>query len=181
MTYQPCLDIDLDIPDWFGYWFAGLADGESHFCLNPKEVDGRRNINCYVSIALRSDDIAVLELILETLRIGRLYRQKGWKTGHDLIVWKVQRCGDLKHVIVPLLEKYPLRSKKCREFELWKKAVDIVRFSKKHRNTPLPRYMWEEVNRLAHQIQLCRAFDPLPLEQWLSAEKVETENEKQDA
>lgn len=124
--WQHALGIDLDIPGDFGYWFAGFVDGDGSFNITL-------TAGCTLKIALRNDDRAILHQIRDTLGVGGIgdqsmesHRRKGMRNAHDMVCWTVSHRGSHMHVIVPLLEEFPLRTRKRHDFALWSQAVRIV-------------------------------------------------------
>jgi hypothetical protein len=106
------------VEDAFGHWLAGFADGEGCFtilCVNGTYVPS-------FQINLRADDAPILVEIHDTLGIGFLTTPR--KTGgpNKQIAWMVSdRQGTAK--LVEIFDKYPLRAKKRRDYEIWRKAV----------------------------------------------------------
>src|SRR4051812_22193296 len=103
--------------DDFGHWFAGLADGEG--CFEVKR-HGPSYI-CRFTINLRIDDMSTLEDIQKQIGVGTLYISKR-TLGEDLVRWEVSKKGEVER-LMDVFEKYPLRSKKRRDFDVWKQAV----------------------------------------------------------
>ncbi|MBO0712803.1 MAG: LAGLIDADG family homing endonuclease, partial [Acetobacteraceae bacterium] len=115
-----------DLPDEaFGHYLAGLIDGEGSFCIYVR--DG----NCQVSfrIFMRDDDLPILEEIRTRTGIGEIRRQSD-RSSHGVVrrpqaVWVVLTRSDTAK-LVRILEAYPLRAKKRRDFEIWRRAVRIA-------------------------------------------------------
>lgn len=110
-------------------WFCGFFDGEGHLLVAKGNRNGGPYPYCGVRIQLREDDLPVLEDIVKNLKVGtigflsnRVARSRGGKA-FDCCRWQVSRTSELETVILPLFEKYPLRTKKGNEFDLWKEAV----------------------------------------------------------
>lgn len=129
--WQHRLGFDIEVPDDFGNWLAGFMDADGTFFLRVDERS--HSIGCYCSIAQRDDNDAILYKIQEVLGVGHVnpcsratQRQKGMSNAKDAMKWRVGAIGDIIHVIIPLFEKYPLRGKKKRDFELWARAARII-------------------------------------------------------
>lgn len=112
----------------FGYWFAGLCDGEA--CFSLRALQQHSFPTPRFDLTLRDDDTPMLEMIRDTLKFGQIYSRKKSYTNIQgytskkmvsFIVWNKQDC---KH-LADLLHKFPLRSKKLRDFEVWAEAVNI--------------------------------------------------------
>ena len=78
----------LPCPEAFGYWFAGLLDGEGCFSMAKPRVSGFR---CELIIKLRDDDRAVLEQIRDELGIGTICSgvHSGPGFGNPWVRWSV--------------------------------------------------------------------------------------------
>ena len=145
------------VPEWFGPWFSGFVDGEGCFMIGKK-------FSCTLSIMLREDDRAVLELIRNTLKIGHMSRrvkskaeqERNHSHSHPCLTWTVSRTVHLCRYILPLLACYPLRSKKCRDYEIWKKAVKLRSSVSKRSSRPL--WYMKEMDRLRNKLQEVRRF-----------------------
>lgn len=116
--------MDLDIPQDFGYWFSGFVDGEGHFQLLAYIKNEKRIFNASFQVNLRADDKRILEYTKDILTIGDITINNC--NNHNLnpmCRYRVGRLRHLVHAIIPLLEKYPLRTRKKDDFEIWKEAV----------------------------------------------------------
>lgn len=122
----------------FGHWLSGFVDGEGWFSLRThmrKKPLANGSTVSYIEwvlefgIGLRADDEAILDRICKYLKCGKVIsRTIGKKDGFDR---KPQVCLSIKNKedlpkIVRHFERYPLRSKKKKQFEIWKNAVEIV-------------------------------------------------------
>lgn len=121
---KDCSSVD----DSFGYWFAGFVDGEGCFMIRKNR---KRWGQCGFYLGLRKDDLKVLRYIQKQLGFGKInYRaacfDKRTKSVQspqaNFSCYKKQECLNL----VRVFEKFPLRSKKKRDFETWKRAVFIL-------------------------------------------------------
>lgn len=116
-------------PEWCN-WFSGLSDGEACFGIASGRRQGDRyRPNCFFSISLRIDDGAVLEDVEMNLKVGhtrktdlRNQRALG-RNVMDCVKYQISNRDHLARVLIPLFEMYPLRSKKGKEFPLWREAV----------------------------------------------------------
>jgi len=118
------------IPDDFGHWFAGFVDGEGHFKATAQgHQSNKRRIHLHLAlrIALRADDMRLIDKIHATLQVGKVYHTPKYSCGRvgskPQSVWAVHRYADLMGVIIPLFDKYPLKSKKKRDYIQWKHIV----------------------------------------------------------
>lgn len=108
----------LECPLEFGLWFSGFFDGEGSFLA----YWAGKTYNFGISVTLRDDDSDVLETINHYLP-GKLYRKPRINTSNPQVNWRIHTLKSLQETIVPLFEKYPLKSKKHQEFEIWKSIV----------------------------------------------------------
>ncbi len=140
--------------EYFACWLSGFSDGESYFSLAWK----KRGFGCArYGIRLRSDDRQVLERIQSFFACGVMEnntttasesRQNTKPSSHFV----VDRIIDLKTVVVPHFERYPLQAKKQRDFAVWKKGVDLlyglkIKRSKGMRPRGCGRKVWTDADR----------------------------------
>lgn len=102
----------------FANWLAGFIDGEGSFLITKTKRE--MNHTCAMAITLRIDDKDVLDEAHRRLGIGviaeypnRQCPSARWTVGSKLDCLK----------LVAILETHPLRAKKSRDFEVWKRAV----------------------------------------------------------
>ena len=120
----------LSVPDGFGYWFSGLFDGEGSLTLFTRSRTTNNNlydIRIYVTLGLRDDDESVIHRIKDNLGIGHISRETKVTGKNPQIRWACDKIDDLVEVLIPCFERYPLYSKKAREFPIWK-DVAIYRY-----------------------------------------------------
>lgn len=113
--------------DSFGYWFSGLSDGEAHFQARVGTTHGYKSLYLRFSIGLRLDDKSVLEYIHSTLQVGTVHDHHRWKTKTPLqrhqATFQVSKATDIRGVLIPMFDKYPLRTKKLRDYQVWREIV----------------------------------------------------------
>lgn len=122
-------------PTHFWDWFAGFCDGEASFCL----MRGSRNgvINARVSIALRADDVAVLEFIQKETQAGIMgyrTRQRVPVGANPQIAWEVLALDGCKAIRDGLSGK--MRAKKANDFLMWSEAINILDRNGGGQNSP---------------------------------------------
>ena len=117
------LEAPVDLDPAFGHYLAGFIDGEGSFRV--AENNGGRSLCCRFSIKLREDDRDILVEAKQRLGIGTLLRdtsQGTHRTSKPSARWQVyDRPGCLK--LVAVLDAYPLRAKKARDYAIWREAV----------------------------------------------------------
>ncbi|SRR5213083_1883031 len=111
--------------DGFGYYLAGLIDGEGSFIIARKE----RGYHAVMRMKLRDDDAAILYECQRRTGLGRVFPEKVYAaTGRDVrnvhpqMVWAVHSKADVAKLVL-ILQCFPLRAKKRTDFEIWCLAV----------------------------------------------------------
>lgn len=99
-------------------WLAGFIDGEGSFQI-------KKNGELRFSLALRHDDVAILEEIARRTGLGKVaYRQSCLtRTSKPQSRWEIWRRADAV-ALCDILRKHPLRAKKARDFEIWAEGVN---------------------------------------------------------
>jgi hypothetical protein len=112
----------LSAHDAFGHWLSGFCDGEASFNLNI----GRRQVNSQFTLKLRADELPILAEIRSFWGgIGSLTVQKPRKgCPSPIAVYQVGGIRDLP-TVVRHFERFPLRSRKARDFPHWQSAVNL--------------------------------------------------------
>lgn len=109
--------------DRFEAWFSGLVDGEGMFGLY------RTSSNSFLflfKLSVRNDDAEMLKLVQERLGIGRFVSNVKNGDANPAAHFIVNRLSQLHAVLIPILRRHPLRSKKQRDFELFTSAVELA-------------------------------------------------------
>ena len=110
----------LDISDAFGYWFSGYFDGEGCLVMTFSATSRGFGRRLGVQVACRADDHDVLAGVHGALGVGTLTDYPAKNGLNPNTVWRCENAKDLGEVILPLFDRYPLRSKKAREYSLWR-------------------------------------------------------------
>jgi hypothetical protein len=116
-------------------WLAGFADGEGCFMLVQKRQDVQQGgkivrydvigVQPWFQLGLRADDHAVLLTLSEVFGGCVNYaRRADGDARRARQIWTVSGKADLQR-LVDYFERFPLRTKKARDFEVWRQAVDI--------------------------------------------------------
>lgn len=149
---QEGIPVRVAVDDAFGYWFAGLFDGEGHFVIGlrgPRRL-GNRELQLGLNVYLRDDDASVLRHVHEALG-GQFRPSSKYNVAH----WRLRGLANLAEVAVPLFERYPLRSKKATEFELFRSLVRqryLATLGGRRRGAPL-----EDIEQIKNAISEMRA------------------------
>lgn len=134
-------DIFPNVYDEFGHWFAGFVDGEGSFEIM------RRNYRCRFTLGLRDDDSATLEMICKTLGLGKVY----YSNINTISKMDIGKREETRKLCL-FFDKYPLRSKKQRDYAVWKQAVAEYAKPKQYRSEDL-------LEQCFHQIRQVRAYN----------------------
>jgi hypothetical protein len=119
---RPITPREIVIDDAFGHWLAGFIDGEGSFTITAGR--GRGSAVCALSLGLRDDDRPILDDIACTTGLGRVFNHHRSGTSRPRAVWKVYSRPDCA-ALVNLLDRYPLRAKKARDYAIWREAVGV--------------------------------------------------------
>ena len=111
-------------------YVAGFIDGEGSFSISiGKHKTLRRGfeVRPEFEMELRKDDQEILERILVTIGIGKIYdcsyERYGW---YPHAKYKITSIWDLKEYLFPFLDKNPLQAKKKKSYMLFKQIVLMV-------------------------------------------------------
>lgn len=110
-------------------WLTGFVDGEGCFYVyvaknNNKYKQGWK-VHQRLTISLHNKDKALLEQIKIFLGVGKIFQQ-----GLQAYRYEVSSVKDLK-VIINHFDKFPLKTGKKSDYELWKKIFNIIK-NKEH-------------------------------------------------
>ena len=110
-------------------WFiTGFVDAEGSFQISivkNKELKTGWRVQSSFQIGLHEKDKSLLELIRSSLGVGQIY-----KHSKDSFQYEVQTFKELE-VIISHFDKYPLRTQKRADFELFKSAIELIK-NKEH-------------------------------------------------
>lgn len=127
MSYVDALDLERD---GFGHYVAGFFDGEGSFHISCHRRAGRESEVIRFSLNLRADDASIVREIQSRLRFGTVsYRNGRQREKHDGgtinpgVTWYVNDIWSC-WLLCLILDRFPLRAKKRRDFEIWKRAVE---------------------------------------------------------
>jgi hypothetical protein len=121
----------------FGWWLSGFTDAEGTFSITKYQgkarKDGNRCPSGYTfefSIQLRNDDLEILEQIKDYLKVGGLLfasrktsRRNGRVNDRDQVSFKVRDFDSIINTVIPHFDKFPLLSKKNKDYQLFKEAA----------------------------------------------------------
>lgn len=118
----------------FGHWLSGFTDGEGCFRIAYSEGPQRANPNrvrihfeTKFIILLRMDDRPILESIKNYFGCGVLSPRIPKTPGiNPQVALEIRRPIELMHSVVPHFDRFPLRAKKRKDYEIWRQAVEIA-------------------------------------------------------
>jgi hypothetical protein len=119
----------------FGHWLSGFVDGEGSFMLTLIKLRRRPSYRgipaCRFEICLRQDDYKVLELIRSYWGFGSISEPPPKvlipRVGrHPVCRYYSANSELLGRIAVPHFDRFPLRSKKARDFVIWKSAIEVA-------------------------------------------------------
>lgn len=105
----------------FGHWLAGFVAGEGCFRVHKGKSGGY--YACHFTLKLRDDERPILEEIVERTGIGHLKPDTA-RNGNSrpCLVWVVQSKAECIK-LVALLDQFPIRARKARDYAVWREAV----------------------------------------------------------
>jgi hypothetical protein len=125
-----------------GWWVTGFVDGEGCFyatlLLRTKRAPNSEDYPCVnldagLQIQLRSDDEATLVKIRDYFGFGNMQLKPvsearkravpGSKPSASLRLYGIE---SLVERVIPHFAKYPLQSKKVRDYEIWRELVEFT-------------------------------------------------------
>jgi hypothetical protein len=148
-----------DIDPGFGNWLAGFIDGEGSFLILPR---GRGGYAINFSLRLRSDERAILEECMEVTGLGNLtlYPRPVRHPGQNpLLRWLICTKSDCRK-LVEILDRFPLRAKKARDFAIWRQAVHLHAAIGPGGPPTGLRAAWEPIARLHDELKATRVYRP---------------------
>jgi hypothetical protein len=141
--------------DAFGHWLAGFIDGEG--CFKITRISRSVTYRCQFSLGVRVDDLATLEAVRDRLGFGSIYRFPGRRESNTRASarWDIINKRDGR-ALVDLLDRFPLRSKKARDYAIWREAMLLwwtYRGNRWHRDGP-----WDRIAELKAELERARRF-----------------------
>lgn len=104
------------------HWVTGFVDAEGSFiiivCRQPGSTGWR--VSPLFTLHLHVKDLALLYKIKSFFGIGKIY------VGKKSISFTVKRFDEIVNIVIPHFIKYPLRSAKSIDFNLWSQCVEIM-------------------------------------------------------
>jgi LAGLIDADG endonuclease len=130
-----------------GHCIAGIIDAEAYFGIS--EMNGGGSFSCHMHLAVRDDDVGLLHAMAGTTGLGVVRRKDD--RGNPQACWSVYRKADAV-ALASYLTRYPLRSRKRNDFEVWKHAVELWAGDAQGRRT--------KMRALAAEVREVRRYTP---------------------
>lgn len=104
----------------FGHWLAGFIAGEG--CFRVHKEKGGGYYACHFTLKLRDDERPILEEIVARTGIGHLKPDLVRGNSNPCLVWVVQSKAECVK-LVALLDQFPIRARKAKDYAIWREAV----------------------------------------------------------
>lgn len=112
----------------FLYWFSGFTDAEGNFLIS---ID-RQYVRFRFKISLHIDDVEVLNTIKSNLNVGTVTLE----SSRNRCSYIIQNYEEIKNVICPIFNAFPLHTSKRLDFENFSQAI-FIKDNKKLSNTDI--------------------------------------------
>lgn len=113
----------------FNWYITGFVDGEGCFSISfSKRAKLKTGIEVRPSFCLAQNQrsLQILKDIHQYFGCGAIRFSKSDR----MYKYEVRSIKDLQNVIIPHFKKYPLRTSKAQDFEIFRKVCDLI--SKSH-------------------------------------------------
>jgi hypothetical protein len=145
------------IPKDWGNWLAGFIDGEGCFVVARTNHTTYVRYGCAMRLAVRADDRPILLEIQRRTGLGRIYETPANGNANPSSAWSVQSKGDVL-ALVAILDRFPLRAKKARDYAIWREAVLLWATNYRKRAAVNGIADWSEMASLREQLGVARAY-----------------------
>ena len=140
----------------FGNWFAGFVDGEGCFYINRSTRD---TYTPGFKLQLREDDAAIIGTIRQTFGFGSIYYHSKRGKTNPSISYNVKSLPNCQAVI-DLLDLHQLRSKKLRDYLVWREAVACAQQLGQLPRVSGQKYDWSRLIELKQALESGRKYQP---------------------
>lgn len=107
-------------------WLAGFVEGEGCFFVNVRKSRSHilgETVALRFKITQHTRDAILMENILNFFGCGSCHKN----SSGTIIVFSVERLVDLTEKIIPFFDRHPLKGSKAKDYEDFKKVVELVR------------------------------------------------------
>lgn len=110
-------------------WLAGFIDGEGCFninLINSSKYNTGYQVKARFILTQHSRDVELMQSILKYLDCGTLSN-----TSNNYLYLTISKFNDLKDIIIPLLQEYPLQGGKKSDYLLFCEVISLMK-NKEH-------------------------------------------------
>ena len=119
------------------YYLVGFVDGEGSFNISFKiRKDYTNGIQIYPSFNISQKEESILIWIKNQFSCGTIRNR-----GDGVCYYEVHNLKDLREVIIPFFNKYELKTKKKKAFEIFSQVIQILSSKK---------LGWDDVKNIYH-------------------------------
>lgn len=114
-------------------YIVGLTDGEGCFYINVRPPDSKyqgskTGVETHFYIKLREDDLPLLKQVKNFFKCGAVYYQKEKRNNHSPCYrFEINSQKDIQGVLIPFFDKHPLKSKKKKNYLIFRKIASIIK------------------------------------------------------
>jgi hypothetical protein len=147
----------VSVDDATGHWLAGLIDGEGCFRVHTQK--GGDYYAPSFALKLRDDDAPILHEIVALTGIGRIARDSS-RSGNSkpCAIWRVDSRASTE-ALAALLDRFPLRTRKARDYAVWRRAIDVRASMTRGNRWHGPRD-WTPLVDLKRELEQAREYAP---------------------
>jgi hypothetical protein len=102
----------------FEEWLVGFTDGDGSFSITSNDPINPSSWQFTFKIGQSVYNYRLLYYIKKNLNCGSISQD-----GPTMLQFRIRDTADLKRVIIPIFDKYPLHTQKLYHYELFKKAL----------------------------------------------------------
>lgn len=126
------------VPQEIGWYLSGYTDGEGSFCVSfspRRKLRIGLEVRPSFSVSQNSDRSEVLKLFQQTLDCGTIRPDRSDKT----FKFEIRGLNDLIEKVIPFFKRFPLKSSKNRDFELFAQVCLLMNKGEQRKSSGLRR------------------------------------------
>jgi len=107
---------------------------------------------------MRLDEFRGIQMIRDTLHCGSIFIRTRRDKSNPQAELKILAISEIVNIVIPILDKYPLRMKKQRDYKIWREAAMLIHMGghlNSHRGYVL------ELKRMLSEVRKYREPDEL--------------------
>ncbi len=123
---------NTSVPQEIGWYLSGYTDGEGSFCVSfspRRKLRIGLEVRPSFSVSQNSDRSEVLNLFQQTFDCGTIRPDRSDKT----FKFEIRGLNDLIEKVIPFFRRYPLKSSKNRDFELFAQICLLMNLEKQRK------------------------------------------------